>query len=347
MLAPSLESYVFLFILSLSVSSLLVPVLRAIAFRFAILDKPNQAHKTHEESVPYLGGLSIIVPIVTFSFIGPLVFAELFDFRIRMALLMIPAVLLSVIGLYDDIRNMSAFSRLFAQTLVSIGMTLFLQQLGYSVQIFNNPLVDFLFSTFWLVGITNAFNFIDNLDGGAAGLTSVASLTLFILCILGGQYLIASLSLALAGSSLGFLLWNRYPARIYLGDSGALFLGFLLAQAILQYDPQVESRLVSALIPVLILAIPIIDTTVAVVGRLFRGISIFQGGRDHLSHRLLSIGLNKNQSGLTLWGLASIFSLLSILAVSTSTFFSIIVSLVGVILIALLIVWFMKIEIND
>jgi UDP-GlcNAc:undecaprenyl-phosphate GlcNAc-1-phosphate transferase len=156
----------------------------------------------------------------------------------------------------------------------------------------------------------------------------------------------SSISLALAGASLGFLWWNRNPARIYLGDSGALFIGFIIAVSLLQFEPKVESRVASALIPVFILALPIIDTSVAVLSRILRGVSIFQGGRDHLSHRLVSLGFSKRKSAYSLWSLSVLFSSLSFLVSNTSRDASLGISLLGLLFMALLVIWFLRIEID-
>jgi len=342
--APTPALYLAIFLVSLALSSLLVPLLRKIAFRYSVLDRPNQSHKTHKESIPYLGGLAIVIPVLLLVFFGPLIFIENSDYSLRAVLFLLPALILALVGLYDDIKNLSASSRFFGQSIVAVSATLYLSQLGYSVSILGNDIVDLLLSIFWLVGITNAFNFFDNLDGGATGITFVASLTLFLLALLGDQYLISSISLALAGASLGFLWWNRNPARIYLGDSGALFIGLILAISLLQFEPNVESRVASALIPVFILALPIIDTSVAVVSRFLRGVSIFHGGRDHLSHRLISLGFNRMKTACCLWSLSAIFSGLTLLINDLSRDFAVAVALLTLLFMGFLVIWFLRIE---
>ena len=343
---PTFAIYLAIFLVSLALSSLLVPLLRKIALRYSVLDRPNQSHKTHQESIPYLGGIAIVIPVSLLAIIGPLIFIENSDYLLRTTLFLLPAVLLAFVGLYDDIKNLSASSRFFVQSLIAVSATLYLNMLSYGVSILSNEIANVLLSIFWLVGITNSFNFFDNLDGGAAGITFVASLTLFLLALLGGQYLMSSISLALAGASLGFLWWNRNPARIYLGDSGALFIGFIIAVSLLQFEPKVESRVASALIPVFILALPIIDTSVAVLSRILRGVSIFQGGRDHLSHRLVSLGFSKRKSAYSLWSLSVLFSSLSFLVSNTSRDASLGISLLGLLFMALLVIWFLRIEID-
>jgi UDP-GlcNAc:undecaprenyl-phosphate GlcNAc-1-phosphate transferase len=344
---PTFALYLAIFLVSLALSSLLVPLLRKIAFRYSVLDKPNQSHKTHKESIPYLGGLAIVIPVSLLVIVGPLIFVEDSDYLLRTALFLLPAVLLAFVGLYDDIKSLSASSRFLVQSVIATGIALYLSTLGYSVSILSDEICNLLLSIFWLVGITNAFNFFDNLDGGATGITIVASLSLSLLGFLGGQYLISSISLSLAGAGLGFLWWNRNPARIYLGDSGALFIGFILAISLLQFEPSVESRVASALIPVFILALPIIDTSVAVVSRILRGVSIFQGGRDHLSHRLISLGFNRRKTAYSLWSLSALFSSLTLLINNLSKDAALGISLLGLLFLGFLLMWFLRIEIDS
>jgi UDP-GlcNAc:undecaprenyl-phosphate GlcNAc-1-phosphate transferase len=169
------------------------------------------------------------------------------------------------------------------------------------------------------VGITNSINFFDNIDGGASGALAIAAVFLFILSFQGGQFLIAALSIVLTGATLGFLLWNKPPARIYMGDAGALFLGILIASLAIRFDPNPIDRIASFAIPLLLLAIPILDTSVAVASRIRRKISPFQAGRDHLSHRLMRMGFNKRQSVLILWISSTLFASFAI-AISNASY---------------------------
>jgi UDP-GlcNAc:undecaprenyl-phosphate GlcNAc-1-phosphate transferase len=142
----------------------------------------------------------------------------------------------------------------------------------------------------WVVGITNAFNLLDNMDGLSAGIAGIASLSFFAVAASNGQFLVGGLSLALAGCALGFLRHNFHPARVYMGDSGALFFGFLISYVGLKLQLAVSSQ-VSIVLPVMVCSVAILDTTLVTVARLRHGLSPFQGGRDHLSHRLVKIGL--------------------------------------------------------
>jgi UDP-GlcNAc:undecaprenyl-phosphate GlcNAc-1-phosphate transferase len=174
-----------------------------------------------------------------------------------------------------------------------------------------------LISIIWVVGICNSINFFDNLDGGAAGTTAISAIALTLIAISSGQLLVASFSLVLAGATLGFLIWNKSPARIYMGDAGALFLGILLATLTIRLNPDTDSSVASFSIPILVLAVPILDTCVAIISRLRRRVSPFRGGKDHLSHRLVRSGMSRKKSAVSLWLLSAFFSLLAV-AISTN-----------------------------
>jgi UDP-GlcNAc:undecaprenyl-phosphate GlcNAc-1-phosphate transferase len=181
-----------------------------------------------------------------------------------------------------------------------------------------SSIFDSIITVVWIVGICNSINFFDNLDGGAAGTVAISSIALAYLALNGDQYLIAALSVVTAGSTLGFLVWNKSPAKIYMGDAGALFLGVLLATLTVRFDPNTQTQIGSFLIPVLLLAIPILDTTVAVLSRIRRHLSPFQGGQDHLSHRLIRSGLTRKTSAIILWSLSGLFAGVSILLPNVS-----------------------------
>jgi UDP-GlcNAc:undecaprenyl-phosphate GlcNAc-1-phosphate transferase len=306
--------YLLSFLAALVTSSLSVPFLKKIAFRYSILDHPVQSHKTHVKPIPYLGGIAIVLPIVLLTILGPIVAPISQEIWTRAILVVIPGLILSVVGLVDDMNNVSALSRFIIQSSVATVISLLLIESDYSVSITSNDYFNFLISILWIVGITNAMNFIDNLDGGAAGITLISSFTIFLLAIHGNQHLIAAFSLTISGASLGFLYWNRNPASIYLGDSGALFIGLMLSVLLLQFEPTTSSLLSAVTIPIFVLAIPIIDTTVVVISRLLRGVSIFQGGRDHLSHRLIASGRSRKEAAVILWFLSSLFCFIAIMS---------------------------------
>jgi len=217
-----------------------------------------------------------------------------------------------LIGLVDDIRNLSPWPRFVAQSVVGLLTAILLISTDTVGSPTGSVLVDALITIIWIVGITNSINFFDNLDGGASGTVAITSIALLILALQGEQYLIAALAGVLAGATSGFLLWNKPPARIYMGDAGALFLGLLIASLVVRLDTNPINNFATFSIPIFLLALPIMDTSVAVLSRLRRGISPFQGGKDHLSHRLMRSGLSKRLAVISLWIMTTYFVAIAI-----------------------------------
>jgi len=299
-------------ILSFSASILSVPFLKKVAFKFEIIDRPNQAHKTHFQPIPYLGGVAVIIPVLIVSVFSLRFFPMDSVTILQGGILIFPGLILAAMGLIDDKTNLPVSARFTIQLITSVLISMVLAQGGYTVQLTKFPALDYLISILWIVGITNAFNLLDNLDGGVAGIAAISSITIFGLSLAGNQSLIAILSLTICGGSVGFLYWNRNPASIYLGDSGALFVGLMLSVLLLQFEASSSGSLNSIATPVLIMAVPIIDTSVVVVSRIRRKISIFRGGRDHIAHRLLGLGYSRRQSAYLIWGLGTYFAFFAI-----------------------------------
>ncbi len=226
---------------------------------------------------------------------------------------------MAIVGFIDDVRKLSPWSRFLVQNILGI----FSAAILVATKTIGSPsgslILDIVVTVIWIVGITNAINFFDNLDGGASGTIAISSSFLFLLAYQNQQNLIASMSLVLSGATFGFLMWNRPPARIYMGDAGALFLGLLIASLTIRLEPNPINRWASFSVPIFLLAVPILDTTVVVSKRLLRGISPFQGGRDHLSHRLIRNGLTKRQTVASLWLMTFFFGALTIV-ISNSPF---------------------------
>ena len=305
-------NYFFLFVISCVLVGLLTPLMRKIAIAQGVLDLPNSAHKSHKKPVPYLGGVAIIVGVVLVSYLT-LISSRFTWSNFWLATSVLgPAVAMGLVGLWDDLKSLNPLPRFIGQSIAGL-IVAFILVFNENV---GNPTgitgLDVAITVLWIVGICNSINFFDNLDGGAAGTVAITAISLTYLAITGGQYFIAALSVVVAGSTLGFLIWNRTPARIYMGDAGALFLGVLIATLTVRFKPSTDNSISSFAIPVLLLAIPILDTTVAVFSRLRRKISLFQGGKDHLSHRLIRTGFSRQTSVFILWLLSSTFCALAI-----------------------------------
>jgi UDP-GlcNAc:undecaprenyl-phosphate GlcNAc-1-phosphate transferase len=307
------KEYFLLFVTSYLLVGVLTPLMRKIALVTNIVDNPNAAHKSHKKAVPYLGGVAIIIGIISISYSTSLVsdFTST-TFWLSTSVLG-PALVLGLIGLWDDIKNLSPLPRFIAQSITGIftaSVLIITDNVGNPT---DSNIFDAVITVFWVVGICNSINFFDNLDGGAAGTVAISSATLAFLALTGDQYLIAALATVTTGATLGFLVWNKSPAKIYMGDAGALFLGVLLATLTIRLEPNTNTQVGSYLTPIFLLAVPILDTTVAVISRLRRHVSPFQGGQDHLSHRLIRNGFSRKKSVMLLWLISAFYASTAIL----------------------------------
>jgi UDP-GlcNAc:undecaprenyl-phosphate GlcNAc-1-phosphate transferase len=287
--------------------------MRKIALAQGVLDRPNSAHKSHKNPVPYLGGVAIIIGVVTVSYTALISNEFTWSNFWLVTSVLGPAIVMGLVGLWDDLKSLNPLPRFIVQSIAGLVVAFILiltDNIGNPTGI---TVLDAAITVLWIVGICNSINFFDNLDGGAAGTVAITAISLTYLAITGDQYFIAALSIVVAGSTLGFLIWNRAPARIYMGDAGALFLGLLIATLTVRFNPSTDSSISSFAIPILLLAIPILDTTVAVFSRLRRKVSPFQGGQDHLSHRLVRYGLSRKVAAITLWLVSALYGLFAVL----------------------------------
>ena len=306
------KEYFLLFVISYLLVGLLTPLMRKVAVATDVVDRPNSNHKSHKEPVPYLGGVAIIIGVITVSYSASLVSNFTSSTFWLATSVLAPALILGLIGLWDDLRNLPPLPRFIAQSVAGIFTASILIITNNVANPTGSNFFDAAITVFWIVGICNSINFFDNLDGGAAGTVAISSAALAYLALTGDQYLIAALAIVTTGATLGFLVWNKNPAKIYMGDAGALFLGVLLATLTIRFEPNAKTQIGSYLTPVFLLAVPILDTTVAVFSRLRRHISPFQGGQDHLSHRLIRAGLSRKQAALSLWILSALYGAVAI-----------------------------------
>ena len=303
----SIQRYLLLGFVTLVFVGVLTPVMRSIAMKIGAFDAPNMSRKIQKEPVPYLGGVAIAIGVAIASY-AALMYADnsIHTFELASTVLL-PALAISVMGLIDDLKGLEPWPRLLAQTGAGLFVAIILITTNTIGTPFHNRFIDGTMTVVWIVGVCNAINFFDNLDGGAAGTVAVTSVFLFLIAYDAQQVLVSALAIVTAGATLGFLFWNRSPAMIYMGDAGALFLGVIISVLTIRLDPHIASRKLALSIPLALMAVPIMDTTVAVCSRLKRGISPFEGGRDHLSHRLMRIGFGRRRAALALWSLTAIF----------------------------------------
>jgi UDP-GlcNAc:undecaprenyl-phosphate/decaprenyl-phosphate GlcNAc-1-phosphate transferase len=267
------------------VSLVLTPLAIRSALRLGILDRPGE-HKSHATPTPYLGGVAIVLAVTLSIALAAIVRGETSATLTQLLGILAIALTMAAVGLLDDLRGLPVTVRFGVQLLAALG----LWGLGVSVDLTGRTLIDLPLTVLWTVGITNAMNLLDNMDGLSASTATIASVWFGVIALVNGQFLVAALAFAVAGAAAGFLRDNRPPARIYMGDAGSLFLGVMLASLgmLLSLD---RGMLTTAAVPVLILTVPVLDTALVTVARIRHGISPFQGGRDHTSHRLVRVGL--------------------------------------------------------
>jgi UDP-GlcNAc:undecaprenyl-phosphate/decaprenyl-phosphate GlcNAc-1-phosphate transferase len=298
--------FAILGIAAFALTGLLTWPVRALAIRLGAMDAPNMARKTQTEPVPYLGGIAIAVGISTVTFLA-LFFSNDNSIIIERGLTaIVPALLLGTVGLVDDLRSLPAWPRLIIQTIVGTVIALVLVATGTLGIAFNNDFVNVLVTIVWIVGICNSINFFDNIDGAASGTVAIAAMGVFIIAFDRGQELLSSLTIVTVGATLGFIIWNKSPAKIYMGDAGALFLGAIISVVTIRVNPGISPSWMSLTIPIVLLAVPLLDTCVAVFSRISRGISPLTGGRDHLSHRLVRAGLSRPIAVIALWAASGV-----------------------------------------
>ena len=291
----------------------LTPAVRGVARRLRWLDHPDGDRKLHPVAVPRAGGVAVY-----FAFVLAVAACGAFGGAPAESHLPLVAAAGAVllVGLLDDVRGATATAKLTVQTAAAA----FLYWQGYRIDTLTNPFGDafslgalsFPITVLWLVGMSNAFNLIDGLDGLASGVALFATVSLCVAGVVNGREDAVILIAALAGALLGFLPYNFTPATIFLGDGGSLFIGFALAGLALGSSIKASAALAVAT-PLLALALPIVDVQLAIVRRLARGQPIFRGDRDHIHHRLLAMGFTPRRSVMILYAVAAVYSALSLL----------------------------------
>jgi len=299
--------YLLLGIAGFVLAGFLTWPVRKVAISIGAMDKPNLERKTQKEPVPCLGVLAIAISVVVLTF-AAVIRSDNTQTTFPLAVtLLFPAIFLGLMGLIDDLASSNPLPRLIIQTVMAIAVSVFLirsETVGITL---DGTFLDETIMTIWIIRICNSINFFDNLDGGAAGTVAVSTIGIALIALGEGQELIAALSIVTAGSTIGFLMWNKPPAKIYMGDAGALFLGVVVAVLTIRLNPGIAPKWNSISLLPMLLAVPILDTCVAVLSRIRRGISPFTGGKDHLSHRLMRRGLSKRRTAFTLWAMQGFF----------------------------------------
>jgi UDP-GlcNAc:undecaprenyl-phosphate GlcNAc-1-phosphate transferase len=285
------------------------PVARFLAPRIGIIDQP-EARKIHQHPVPRLGGAAILVTVIVVA----LVLGERYNFN-QFGTILVGATGVSFMGLVDDRWGLRPLIKLAGQ----LAAALLLYASGVYVGTFHHPFLNLITTVFWVVYITNAINLLDNMDGLAGGVAAIAAAHFALMCAFSGQYLVGALSIALLGACLGFLFYNLNPANIFMGDSGSLFLGFMLAATGIKLRFPDNVTFVTWMVPVLVLGVPVFDTALVVVSRLRRGLNpLTSPGRDHVSHRLVAAGMSRREAVLMLYVVSFVMGLLAIFVTRAS-----------------------------
>ena len=293
-------------------SGLLTWPVRKLAIWVGAMDNPTMDRKMQKEPVPYLGGVSIALTVSLITYASIIYSDNTKTTFPLVTYLLLPAVFMGAMGLVDDLRGLQPMPRLIFQTIVAVIVSVVLIQTKTIGTPLDNTFLVQIIVVLWIVGLCNSVNFFDNLDGGAAGTVAVSTLGITLIAFWQGQELITALAVVTAGATIGFLLWNKSPAKIYMGDAGALFLGIIVSVLTIRLNPGINPLWNSiALLPML-LAVPILDTCIAVLSRIKRRISPFTGGKDHLSHRLMRKGFSKRNTAYCLWAMQASFVALAL-----------------------------------
>ena len=330
----SLLTFFFSFLLAFGLALYLTPLMRKAALKFNLVDRPDGKLKKHKEPVPYLGGIAIYL-----SFLIAL--ALTFQFSQEVLGILLSSTLVLLIGLVDDFGVMEPRIKFLGQLLAA----LVLIKCGIGIKlIFLPKYISIPLSIFWLIGITNAFNIIDIMDGLSAGVGLVSAVMLFIVAYINNRPMIATLTIVLAGSLLGFMRYNFHPASIYMGDAGSLFIGLTLG-TLAMIGSYTQHNWVASLAPVIILGVPIFDTFFVMFIRWRREDPVFFGSPDHFPLRLRKWRLSIPQTVVLSYIFALILGFIALIIMRVNTNYTAALILGGVILAALIAAeWLKKID---
>ncbi|HEX7174434.1 MAG TPA: MraY family glycosyltransferase [Pyrinomonadaceae bacterium] len=321
-----MNTYIGLFVVSTFAAVVLTPLVRRACQRVGWLDLAADGRRIHLQPVPRLGGVaifaSVALSLLALTALDNLVTQQVREYLPRLAQTLVPAALVFAVGLYDDVWGAGARVKFGA---LGVAATLFFF-MGGRVEALSVPLVgtvelpealSYVVTLVWMVGVANAFNLIDGVDGLAAGAALFASLVMLVVALLLGHPPVAAVACVLCGALVGFLRYNFNPASIFLGDCGALFVGFTLA-GLSVHGAQKASTAVAVAIPVLAFGVPMVDTGFTLVRRFLSGRPLFEGDREHIHHMLLARGWSQRRVAFVLYGACALFGLVALLFVHDS-----------------------------
>lgn len=317
-------SFALPFAVAMLVSFVCSPLAIRLAPKIGAVDIPKDNRRMHTKPMPRFGGMAIFIgtmcALAVATFIALPAVAEYMPQSEpveKMTGLMIGGALIYLVGVVDDLRGMSAKVKFFLQVVCASVVFAFGIRITFVTNHFGGghgyfPLaVSFFVTVIWIVGITNTINLIDGLDGLAAGVAAIASFAIAYTAYIHGMYTVTMAMLATAGGALGFLPFNFHPAKIFMGDGGSLFLGFMLASVSI-IGPVKGATILATVVPVLVLGVPIFDTAFAILRRLINKRPIMEADKGHLHHRLMAAGLGQRRSVLTLYGISGVMGVAAI-----------------------------------
>jgi len=322
-----LKTYFALFLIATCAALLITPLVRRLCVRFKLLDVPVDGRRVHKYGIPRLGGVaiyaSLMLALATLPLVSNLLTQSLRSYIPELLMALIPATLVLLLGVYDDLRGTNAAVKFIGLGLIAtlfywMGGRIEVLAIPFVGAVYLPPIVGFFVTVFWLVGIANAFNLIDGMDGLAPGAALFSSIVILVISLAQENPLMIVVSLVLCGALAGFLRYNFNPASIFLGDSGALFVGFLLA-ALAVLGTQKATTAVAVLTPILAFGLPVVDTGVTMARRLIGGRPMFQGDSEHIHHMLLARGWSQRRVVLSLYAVCAVFGLLAALFTKTSS----------------------------
>ncbi|MBO8173597.1 MAG: undecaprenyl/decaprenyl-phosphate alpha-N-acetylglucosaminyl 1-phosphate transferase [Bacillaceae bacterium] len=309
-----MSTYVLGFFISLVITVMATPGVMKLAKKIGAVDYPDGKRKVHNKVMPRLGGLAIYIGFVISYLVVFPSFSALY--AKEAAGILVGSTIILFVGIIDDKYQLSPKMKFLGQLVAAIVVVMFglrmpLINLPFDGQLVFSEWISILATVIWIVAVTNAINLIDGLDGLAAGVSGIATATMMVIAVLMGNFVVALYSLVLLGAIIGFLFFNFHPAKIFMGDAGALFLGFnLAALSVLGFK---FVTFIAFITPLLILGVPLSDTFFAIIRRIVNKKPISQADKNHLHHCLLNMGFSHRQTVLIIYGISVIFGTISVL----------------------------------
>ena len=322
-----MPNYIWAFLIALIVVLVVTPGVIVLADKTGAMDAPDN-RKVHKKPIPRIGGLAIYIGFMV-AVLLIINFAELSPEVARgIQGLLIGGTMVVLLGIVDDYTNLPAKVKLLGQILAACVVVYY----DVRIDFITDPFGDYLYleylaapaTVFWIVGLTNTVNLIDGLDGLAAGVSTIAAFTIFLVALEQGVLIVAIFMAALAGAAVGFLYYNFNPAKIFMGDTGSMFLGFILA-GVSVIGAVKSAATIALIVPIMALGVPIMDTTFAIIRRYRGGVPIFKPDKGHLHHRLLDMGFTQRQAVLLMYVISALLGMSAVVLNEVSGNMSIVI----------------------